>query len=137
MNKLSKSKIFLGIFILIAFMGVSVFGLFEFSHITEIPMPDCPYTQGNFSICENSLSHINNWSQFLNVIPALFFVFLFIILGIVLYFFNRQNFLNQKQYFFRWKYYLYNKKLFRYSNKIIKWLSLFENSPSLSYIRHN
>lgn len=130
---LHNIKLFLGVLVLIAFMGISMFGLFKFSHTIEMPMPNCPYTQGSFSICENIFSHINNWSKFLNVIPVLFFLFIF--LEIVLYFFNKQNFLNQILYFYRWKYYLYNKKLLKYQNKIIKWLSLFENSPSLSYAR--
>lgn len=133
---LRNIKLFLGFLVLITFISISVFGLFKFSHDAEVPMLNCPYTQGNFSICENSLSHINNWSQFLNVTPA-FFVFLSIILGIVLYFFNKRNFLSHGLYFYRWKYYLDNKKLHFYQNKIIKWLSLFENSPSFSHMRHS
>jgi len=132
MNQLLKSKLFLGIFILIAFIGISVFGLFELSHTSEIPMPDCPYTQGSSSICENNLSHINNWSQFLNVILPSLLAFLLLILGIILYFFNKQNSLNQKQYFYKWKYYLDNKLSYSSQNRIIRWLSLLENSPSFS-----
>ncbi len=131
MNKLLKSKIFLGIFILIVFIGISVFGLFELSHTSEMPMSNCPYTQDSSSICENSFDHINDWRQFLNIIFPALFVFSFLILGVILYFFSKQDFLNQKRYFFKWKHYLDDKLLYISQNKIIKWLSLLENSPSL------
>jgi len=64
-------------------------------------------------------------------------ILMLLILGIILYFFGKQDFLNQKKHFYRWKYYLDNKKLYSYSDTITKWLSLFENSPSLSYLRHS
>ena len=107
--------------------------MFELSHATEMPMANCPYAQNSFSVCENSLDHINNWQQFSNITFPSLFTFLLLTFGLVLYFYGKQNFLNQKQYFYKWKYYLDNKKLYSYSNRIIKWLSLFENSPSLSY----
>ena len=128
-----KSKLFIGIFILLAYMGIGVLGLFEFTHMTEMPMVNCPYAQHGSALCANSFNHINNWRQFSNTVFSSLFIFSLFVLGIVLYFLNKQNFLNQKQYFYKWKYYLYNKKLLVYPNKIIKWLSLFENSPSLSY----
>ncbi len=131
--KLHNLKLFLGFFVLLAYLGMGVFGLFELSHTSEMPMTNCPYTQNSFSVCENSLDHISKWQQFSNTTFSSLFIFLLFILGIVLYFFGRQNFFNQKRYFFRWRYYLNNKKLYSCSSKIIKWLSLFENSPSLSY----
>ena len=132
--KLYNLKLFLSFFVLLAYISIGVFGLFKLDHMTETPMVNCPYAQNGYALCENSLNHINNWQQFTNTTFSSFYIFsLLIILGIVLYFFGKQNFLNQKQYFYRWKYYLNNKKLYSYSNKIIKWLSLFENSPSLSY----
>lgn len=130
---LHKAKLFIGAFVLIAYISIGVFGLFKFSHMDEAPMVNCPYAQNGYSICENNLSHINNWRQFSSVILSSLFVFLFLILGAILYFFNKQDFLNQEQYFYKWKYYLYNKKLYTYPNRIIRWLSLFENSPSLLY----
>lgn len=132
---LRKQKLFIGLFILFAYMSIGVFGLFELNHMENMeknPMADCPYSENGFSVCDNSLSHINNWRQFSNIISPSLFVFSFLILGIVFYFLSKQDFLNQKQYFYKWKYYLNNKKLDTYSNKIIKWLSLLENSPAFS-----
>ncbi len=130
-------KFFFGIFVALAYMGIGIFGLFRLNHNTEMPMPNCPYSQNSYSLCENSLDHINNWRQFSNAtFPSLLFLS-FLLLIVVLYFYNKQNFLKQKQYFYRWKYYLYSKKLDIYPNKIISWLSLFENSPSFSYVRHS
>ena len=131
--KLYNAKLFFGFFVLLTYISIGVFGLFELSHATEMPMANCPYAQNSFSVCENSLDHINNWQQFSNITFPSLFTFLLLTFGLVLYFYGKQNFLNQKQYFYKWKYYLYNKKLYSYSNRIIKWLSLFENSPSLSY----
>lgn len=128
---LRNIKLFIGISVLLAYISIGIFGLFTSNHITATPMANCPYAQNSQSICENSLDHINDWHQFSNVIFTSLFIFSFLILGIILYFFNQQNFLNQKQYFLNWKYYLDNKKLYISQNKIIKWLSLFENSPSV------
>ena len=133
-------KLFLGISVLLAYISVGVFGLLSFSHADngmETPMIDCPYTETSSSLCENTLDHIIGWQQFSNIISSTLFIFSLIILGIVLYFFSEQSFLNQQHYFYKWKYYLYSKKLYTSTNKIIKWLSLFENSPSLSYMRHS
>lgn len=134
---LANRKLFIGLLVLIAFVSIGVFGLLQFSHMTEKPMVNCPYAENGSSICDNSIKHINNWLQFLNTTFPSLVIFSLLILGLILYFFNKQNFLKQKQYFFRWKYYLDNKKLLAYPNKILKWLSLFENSPSLAYLRHS
>ena len=129
-------KLFLGFFVLITFLSIGVFGLLQFNHIdhsVETPMINCPYSENGYSICENTLDHIAKWQQFLNVIFPSLLIFSLLILGIVLYFFGKQNFLNQKQYFYKWKYYLDDTKSYTYQERIIKWLSLFENSPSFSY----
>ena len=128
------------ILLVISFVGIAVFGLFPFSHhnyISQGPMINCPHSENGSAVCSNTFYHINNWQHFLNVVVPSLFIFLFLAFGIVLFFFNKQNLLNQKRYFHKWKYYLDNKKLFTYREKIIKWLSLFENSPSLSYVRHS
>lgn len=130
---LHKIKLFLGSFVLLAYMGTGIFGLFQFNHMAETPMVNCPYTQNGSSICENGFNHINDWRQFSNITFSSLFIFSLLILTIILYFFSKENFLNQKQYFYKWKYYLNNKKLYACPNRIIKWLSLLENSPSLSY----
>ncbi len=134
---LRNKKLFIGLFILFAYTSIGIFGLFQFSHMTEIPMVNCPYAQNGFSICENGINHINDWHQFSNITLPSLFVFSLLILGVILYFFNECDFFDQKQHFYKWKYYLYDKKLYTFQNRIIKWLSLFENSPSLSYIRRS
>ena len=133
---LRKIKPFLGILILLAYIGIGAFGLFQFSHMSGTPMPNCPYAENGYAICKDSLSHINTWQQFSNIIFSPLFVFSFLILGAVLFFLDKRNLLNHKQHFYIWKYYLYDKKSYSCSQEIIKWLSLFENSPSLSYVRH-
>ncbi len=121
----------LGLFLLLAYVSIGVFGLFKFNHMSEKPMVNCPYTQNSFSLCQNSLAHINNWKQYSNTIFPSLFVFLFLTLGTVLYFFDKRKFFNQTlRFFYRWKYYLDNKKLYTFPTGITKWLSLFENSPS-------
>lgn len=129
---LYHKKLFFGIFILLAYISIGVFGLFQASHISETPMINCPYADNGSSLCVNSLNHINNWRQFSNIIFPSLLIFSFLILGIVLYFLGKQNFLIQRLYFYKWKYYLESKKLNTYLNKIIKWLSLLENSPSFA-----
>ena len=127
-----NAKLFFGFLILFAYISIGVFGLLKFNHMSETPMVNCPYAENGFSVCDNNFDHINDWRQFSNIIFPSLFIFSFLILGIILYFFNKQNFLNQEQYFFKYRYYLDNKKLHTFSDKITRWLSLFENSPSLS-----
>jgi len=129
---LRNLKLFIALFIFLAYMGIGIFGLFQFSHVSGVPMANCPYSKNSFSVCDNSLGHINNWRQFSNTIFPSLFIFSLLIFGIILYFLNKRNFLNQKQYFYKWKYYLYNKKLDTSPNRIIKWLSLLENSPAVN-----
>lgn len=135
--KLGNLKFFVGVLILLAYLGIGIFGLVKFSHMPKTSMSNCPYAENGFSVCDNGIDHINDWRQFSSVTPSSLFIFPFLIFGIVLYFFGKQNLLNQKRYFYRWKHYLDNKKLYSSQNKIIKWLSLFENSPTLSYVRHS
>ncbi|KKQ27859.1 MAG: hypothetical protein US41_C0013G0010 [Parcubacteria group bacterium GW2011_GWB1_37_13] len=116
--KTHNVKLFLGLFILLAYASIGVFGLFKVNHMSETPMVNCPYAENGFSVCDNSLNHINDWQQFSKTTFSSLFIFSFLILGIILYFFGKQNFLKQKQYLYKWKYHLY--------------LSLLENSPSFS-----
>lgn len=128
--KLSNMKLFIGVFLLLAYMSIGVFGLLQFAHMNNMPMADCLYSENSYSICDNGLTHINNWHQFSDLILSSL-----LILGIVLYFFSKHNFLNQKQHFYKWKYYLNNKLSYLFQRRIIKWLSLLENSPSFSVVR--
>lgn len=128
----AKHKLIIGVVILIAFISIGIFGLFEFNHMTSAPMINCPYTQNNSSVCENSLNHINDWRQFLNVIFPSLLALSLLVFAIILYFFDWHKFLNQKQHFHRLKYYLDNNKLLASPNRIIRWLSLLINSPSFN-----
>ncbi len=132
---LNKTKLFTGIFILLAYISIGVFGLFQFSHASDMPMVNCPYSVGSSSLCENTISHIEHWRQFSNTTFSPLFIFSLLILGIILYIFNKWSFLNKELHlFYKWKYYIDNKKLYAYRYKIIKWLSLFENSPPVNTI---
>jgi len=135
---LHNKKLFIGAFILLAYISMGVFGLLQFGHVSEMPMEDCPYTQNTSAICGNSIDHINNWHQFSNVILSSVFVSFLLIFGMVLYFFDKQHFLSQQpRLFYKWKHYWDVQKFYSHFNQLNKWLSLFENSPSLSCVRHN
>jgi hypothetical protein len=129
---LHKTKLFLGFFVLFAYISIGIFGLFQFNHVSEAPMSNCPYLENGFSVCANNLDHVNNWLQFSNAVFPPLLILSILILGIILYFFNKEDFLNQKQYFYKWNYYLDNNKLYYSQNKVIRWLSLLENSPAFS-----
>lgn len=131
LSSTSPKTILLGVVIFLAYLSVSIFGLIQFSHLSEAPMPHCPYTQNNSALCMNSFDHVNNWRQFSNVPFLSLWLFLLLGLGLILYFFNRLDFSKQKVQ--QWKYYLDNKKLFTPLYKITSWLSLLENSPSVSF----
>ena len=85
-------KLFIGSFILLAYIGIGVFGLLRFSHMSAIPMANCPYSENSFSVCDSGFNHINNWQQFSNVTFSAVFMFSFLILGLVLYFFGNKIF---------------------------------------------
>ncbi|MFA4975228.1 MAG: hypothetical protein WC839_04130 [Candidatus Paceibacterota bacterium] len=127
---LQNIKLLIGISVLLIYISIGVFGLFSSSHSASAPMTNCPYTQNGSSICNNFLEHINDWHQFSSVTLFSSIIFLLLILGIILYFFNQQNFLKEKQFFYKWEYYINDKKSYSFQSRIIKWLSLFENSPS-------
>ena len=129
---LRNKKLLIGVFILFAYMSMGIFGSFHMNHMTSTPMLDCPYAQNSFSICKNGLDHINDWHRFSNTVLPSLFIFSFLIFGMILFFFIKRNFLNQERFFYKLEYYLDNKELYFSREKIIKWLSLFENSPSLS-----
>ena len=130
---LKKMSLFIKVSLLFAYIGIGMFGLFAFSHTIEMPMIDCPYADGAFSVCDNNLDHINSWQQFSKAIVPPSLVLLLLILFVVLYFISTYDVSNQEQYVSKYKHYLYNKRLYNPLQEIIKWLSLFENSPSLSY----
>ena len=126
-------KLFLGVSILFAYVSIGIFGLFQFNHMAEKPMINCPYAQNGYAVCSNGFDHINDWRQFFNAIFPSLLTFSFLVLGLILYSFSKRNFFNeQSKLFLKWEYYLDNKKLYTYPNKIIKWLSLLENSPSFN-----
>jgi len=128
-------KLFIGITITLAYIGIGVFGLFEFSHAKEMPMVNCPYAENSFAVCNNSLDHINNWQQFSNVVVPSLFIFSILLLGFALYFFART--VLQKELLilnrFRSRFRLADIILKTSQQSITRWLSLLENSPSISF----
>ncbi len=120
----------LGFLIFFAYMSAGIFGLLQFSHTSEMPMANCPYAQGAFSLCSNNFKHIDNWQEFSNVVSSSVFAFLILTLGIIFYFLEKINFSNLARNFYKRISYLRNNNLHKYLSEIIKWLSLFENSPS-------
>ncbi|MBI2630906.1 hypothetical protein HYW73_01650 [Candidatus Nomurabacteria bacterium] len=133
-----KNNLIIGSLALLAFVSIGVFGLMGWSHTAsplETPMMNCPYTENGYSVCENTLDHISKWQQFSNiVVPSIFILLIF---AAVLYFIGKFNLFEPKAHFYKWKYDLYHKKLYSSPNRIIKWLSLFENSPSFLYARYS
>lgn len=131
---LRNIKLFIGVLIILTYIGIGVFGLLQTSyHVIEVPMNNCPYALNSHSVCDNGLSHINNWKQFSNFIFPTLLIISLLFLAVVLYFFDRNKFLRQNlRLFHRWTQYLDDKFLYLYRRKIIYWLSLFENSPPVN-----
>lgn len=130
---LQNTKLFIGGILLLAYVSIGVFGLFQFNHTNKVLMNDCPYSLNTYSICKDSIDHINNWHIFSNaVFPAL--IILSIILFIITsYFFDRNKFFRQNLgQFYEWAYDLDDKFFQIYHRKITYWLSLFENSPPVN-----
>src|SRR3989338_7331698 len=128
-------RFFIGIALVLAYIGIGVFGLFEFSHAKEMPMVNCPYAENAFAVCSNSLDHINNWQQFSNVIVPSFFILSILLLGFAFYFFART--VLQKELLilnrFRSRFRLADIISKTSQHSLTRWLSLFENSPSFSF----
>ena len=128
--KLRNLKLSLGIFVLLAYMSIGIFGLFQWNHTAEMPMENCPYTQNGYAICANTLDHIAKWQQFSSAIFPTLLLLSALALGMILFFLNQEKYFGQDQNFYRWKYYLNNKKPYSPEEGMVKWLSLLENSPS-------
>ena len=45
---LHNKKLLISVFILLAYISIGIFGLFQFNHMTETPMVNCPYTQNEY-----------------------------------------------------------------------------------------
>lgn len=133
--KFQRKNLIIGALILLAFFGAGALGLFQFSHsgmTMEAPMVNCPYSQNGFSVCVNELDHIGSWQKFLNVVfPSIAFISI-LFLGIVLHLLNKRNILLQEAYTERFRYDLYKEKVKSRPDNISRWLSLLENSPSLT-----
>ena len=131
-NMISRNKkLMMGIIILLAYISVGLFGLFQFSHAETAPMVDCPYAQNGYALCQNTLNHIDDWQEFSNVLLSSLLIFSLLFFGIILYFFLKKSFSIQNYLlFYNHKRYLNKQKSYFYLPKITKWLSLLENSPS-------
>lgn len=140
LRSVNRIRSFIGIAIVLAYMSIGVFGLFQMNdHKFMAPTNDCPYALNSHALCDNGLSHINNWREFSNVVfPTL--LTLSIILTIIFFaealnFFDRNKFLRQKLcLFYKWTQYLDDKFSHISKAKIVRWLSFFENSPSVNVV---
>ena len=130
---LKNTKLFIGTLILLAYISIGIFGLFQFNSMAGMPMAHCPYALDGFSVCNNSLDHIDHWKKFSNTTFTPLFIFSLLILGLILYTFIKRSLLNKELLlFYKWKYYIDSKIFYAYLEKIVKWLSLFENSPPVN-----
>ncbi len=125
---INKRKLYISSIIIIAYTSIALFGLFLFSHPSQMPNSHCPYSQNNTALCSNAVDHISHWKQFSNSnIPSIFSI-------IIVLFFVAISFLNKKEILdlaYKFKFYLDRKLLYPVFRKIQKWLSLFESSPPL------
>lgn len=130
---LKHTKLFIGIFILLAYISIGVFGLFQMTHTNDVPMANCPYALGSYSVCDGGINHIEHWQKFSNTTFTPLFIFSLLILGLILYVYNKRSFLDRERHlFYKWKYYIDSKISYEYLKKITRWLSLFENSPPVN-----
>ncbi len=128
--QLNQRKFFLGLIVLIAYVGIGALGVVAFGHTSEAPMPNCPYAPGEFALCSDTLEHVSNWQAFSNIILPLIFISLVLVGFLYLLI---PNILNPESFFYRLQ--DSNTQKSFYVGVILKWLSLFENSPSLAYSR--
>lgn len=133
---LRNIKLFIGVAVLLAYISIGVFGLFQINHHKNIiSMNNCPYSLNSQSVCDNGLSHISNWKRFSNFVFPILLVISLLFFAVVLYFFDRNKFLRQKlSIFYQWAYYLDDKFGHILRQKITKWLSRFENSPPVNVV---
>jgi len=133
----SQTKKFFMLVVLIAFLSLSFLGLSTHgampSDTSVAQASSCPYMVGGYAVCAtNVLNHISAWQEATRgisleafSIAALLTLFAFVssiitgLLASVLFFFFYKRL---KSYF------IYKRQLV----KILRWLSLFENSPSVS-----
>lgn len=131
---LQNKKLSIGVILLLAYISISVFGLFQMNHNkTTVPMNDCPYILNTHAMCDNGLSHINHWREFSNFVFPTLFILSMILFTLALCFFDRNKFLLQKLILFhRWTQYLDYRFYYLSRGKLIHRLSLFENSPPVN-----
>lgn len=126
-----KRKLYISSIIIITYSSIALFGLFLFSHQSQMTSSHCPYSQSNTAPCLNTVEHISHWKQFSNInIPNILSI-------IIVLFFVNISFLNKKEISdlaYKFKFYLNRKLLYPVFRKIHEWLSLFESSPPLRVI---
>ena len=136
---------YLGILILIGFIGLSSFGVFGMHALMENRDGGCvaaTFQNADCPIQVNSLGylifHLNAFKGFSlaifgeNIMSALLFTFSLLLLSGIFFFYPLINILSQfiiSKYRYRFR----NSFLSHQKHKINQWLALFENSPALNY----
>jgi len=124
------------LFFLIIFLSVIFFGLSIVTHnLDENMTKGCPFPSFKMFVCPqniliSTIHHLSEYNSFLNV-PITYNLVFLIIFSIAIYIFkhDRDLFLPKFQ---QWVIYLHNPQvIFSDNQKILRWLSFFENSPSL------
>ncbi len=132
---LRNKQLLIGIILLLAYVSIGVFGLLQMNHDESmVSAGDCLYALNSYAICDNGLSHINNWRVFSNfILPTILAISL--LCFVIALFLDRHKFLRQKlRLSYGWTQYLDDKFSHIFRKKIIYWLSLFENSPPVSVV---
>lgn len=118
------AKLFIGGFLLLIYISIATFGLYQLGHSAEMSKGECPYMQNSYALCNNSFGYINGWQQFSNVVINPIFILAILVVSSYLYIIKKLP-IN----FYKRRLFVSNKKTYLYFHKIIRWLSLFENSP--------
>lgn len=121
--------LFIAALAILAYSSIGVFGLLHLNHSGEMPMMNCPYSQGGSAICKNTLDHINDWREFslAIILPVLLFS---ILAFTVLFFFKLRDYLKLLQYQPNFERDPEKQGITLFFSILTRWLALFENSPN-------
>lgn len=124
----------------ITFISVAAFGFIFMMDMSmdKLGNNDCPYTVIDGKICPTDIlgivsHHFSIYTSFSNIIFStnIFEFIMLIIVSLTLWLFKIRSLLNRESFLvYLTKYYIRAKHSLFKLEKIMKWLSLFENSPS-------
>ncbi|MFZ3011422.1 MAG: hypothetical protein WA060_00250 [Minisyncoccia bacterium] len=132
--------------LIVSFVGIAFFGFTVFAHGMNSSDNNCVTSPIDGTVCPTSivamtLHHISSLQTLLtSVTPSmssLLMLLAFILLVSVSIFQLYKNLLFPKLELLRKRLHDLETNLSYSKQKIISWLSLFENSPSFSYVRHS